>query len=51
MAACPDPSKYAELFSNILMATKLTVPSQVTMALALYLYDQKEVAEVGEVEL
>lgn len=51
VAACPDPAKYAELFSNILMATKLTVPSQVTMALALYLYDQKELAEVGEAEL
>jgi hypothetical protein len=48
VAACPDPNKYAELFSNILMATKLALPSQVAMALSLYLYDQKELAEVGE---
>jgi hypothetical protein len=48
VAACPDPNKYAELFSNILMATKLSLPSQVAMALSLYLYDQKELAEVGE---
>jgi hypothetical protein len=37
----PDSSKYAELFSNILMATKLPIPNQITMALALYLSDQK----------
>jgi hypothetical protein len=49
--ACADPTKYGELFSNVLMGTKLAMASQVTMALALYLHDQKEVAEVGEAEL
>lgn len=33
------------------MATKLTLPLQVTMALALYLSDQRELGEVGEAEL
>jgi hypothetical protein len=50
-AVTADPSKCSELFSNILMATKLPIPNQITMALSLYLYDLKEVSEVGEVEL
>lgn len=50
-AAAPDASKCGELFSNILMATKLSLPLQVTMALALYLSDQRELGEVGEAEL
>lgn len=33
------------------MATKLSLPLQVTMALALYLSDQRELGEVGEAEL
>jgi hypothetical protein len=33
------------------MGTKLSVPQQITMALALYLSDLKELAEVGEDEL
>lgn len=33
------------------MATKLPVPNQIAMALALYLSDIKELAEVGEIEL
>jgi len=44
----PDPARYADFFSNILMATKLPVPNQITMSLSLYLYDLKELSEVGE---
>lgn len=33
------------------MATKLSLPNQITMALSLYLYDQKELSSVGEIEL
>ena len=39
-----DSSKYSEFFSNILMATKLSISSQITMALSLYLYEKKEVS-------
>lgn len=43
--------RYGEYFSLLLMATKLPVANQIGMALALYLSDLRELAEVGEVEL
>ena len=43
--------RYGEYFSLLLMATKLPVPNQIAMSLALYLSDIRELAEVGEVEL
>ena len=43
--------RYGDYFSLLLMATKLSVPNQIAMALPLYLSDIRELAEVGEIEL
>ena len=43
--------RHGELFSNIIMATKLPLAAQVTMALALYLHEEPEIWQVGQEEL